>query len=282
MEQILVSKDSQEHLPKASSPATVQMAWARCHRVSIVDGMLYLDHRKQDPDRHIDEPHRLHILTPLRSRIPQEARDVAVGGILGAAKTYMVVRQRIFWPGMWKEVQDYTKGYETFARVNQRAGKVVGLLKPLPVAQGRWEPMGVDFGTDLPTSFRGNDCIVIFVDHFLKRVHWMPCTKTIDAAEFAHLFLEAIIPLHGVPREIVSDRDTHFTSDFWVEVSKRLQTQLLMSTVFHPQTEWLSEISNEQVTRYLQAFTTHHQNQWDTMLRFAEYAYNTSTHSSTN
>jgi len=110
----------------------------------------------------------------------------------------------------------------------------------------------------------------------------MPCTKTIDAAEFAHVFLEAIIRLHGVPREIVSDRDTRFTSDFWAEVSKRLQTKLLMSMAFHPQTDGLSEISNMQVTRYLQAFTTHHQDQWDTMLPLAEYAYNTSTHSSTD
>jgi hypothetical protein len=158
----------------------------------------------------------------------------------------------------------------------------VGLLKPLPVARGCWERVGVDFITDVTTSFRGNNCIVTFVDHFSKRVPWMPCTKTIDAAEFAQLFLEAIIQLHGVPREIVSNRDMCFTSDFWAEVSKRLQTKLLMSMVFHPQTDGLSEISNKQVTRYLQAFTTHHQDQWDTMLPPAEYAYNTSMHSCTD
>jgi transposase InsO family protein len=158
----------------------------------------------------------------------------------------------------------------------------VGLLKPLPVARGCWERVGVDFITDVTTSFRGNNCIVTFVDHFSKRVTWMPCTKTIDAAEFAQLFLEAIIQLHGVPREIVSNRDTCFTSDFWAEVSKRLQTKLLMSMVFHPQTDGLSEISNKQVTRYLQAFTTHHQDQRDTMLPPAEYAYNTSMHSCTD
>jgi hypothetical protein len=71
-------------------------------------------------------------------------------------------------------------------------------------------------------------------------------------------------------------------SDFWAEVSKRFQTKLLMSTAFHPQTDGLSEISNKQVTRYLQAFTTHHHDQWDTMLTLAEYAYNTSTYSSTD
>ena len=51
---------------------------------------------------------------------------------------------------------------------------------------------------------------------------------------------------------------------------------------FHPQTDWLSESVNKQVTRYLQGFTTHRIYQWGTMVPLAEYAYNTSRHPSTN
>jgi hypothetical protein len=118
---------------------------------------------------------------------------MAVGGYFGAAKSYMAVRQRFFRPGMRKGVQDYAKGCDTCAQVNQWAGQVVGLLKLLPVAQGRWERVGVDFITDVLICFRGNNCIVTSVDHFAKRVHWMLCTKTIDSKEFEQLFLEAII-----------------------------------------------------------------------------------------
>jgi hypothetical protein len=75
--QILVSKDSQVHLPKASAPATVRKAWARSHRFSLDDGLLYLDLQKQDPERHKDEPRRLYIPTPLRNRILREAHDAA-------------------------------------------------------------------------------------------------------------------------------------------------------------------------------------------------------------
>jgi hypothetical protein len=57
----------------------------------------------------------------------------------------------------------------------------------------------------------------------------------------------------------------HFTSDFWTEVKKTPPTKLLMSTAFYPQTDGLSEISNNQVTQYLLAFATHHQDQWDTI-----------------
>jgi len=94
----------------------------------------------------------------------------------------MAERPRFFRPGMWKGVEAISKGWDTCARVNPRAGKVLGMLKPLPVAQGRWERVGVDSITDVPTSLRGNDCIVTFVDHDSKQAHWMPYTKTIDAA----------------------------------------------------------------------------------------------------
>jgi hypothetical protein len=48
--QILASKNGQEHPPKTSAPASMQKAWARSHRFSLDDGLLYLDLHKQDPE----------------------------------------------------------------------------------------------------------------------------------------------------------------------------------------------------------------------------------------
>jgi len=76
--------------------------------------------------------------------------------------------------------------------------------------------------------------------------------------------------------------DMHCTLDFRPEVHKRLQTKLPKSMAFHLPTDSLSEISNMQVTRYLQAFTTHHQEQWNTLLPLADNAYDMSMHSSTD
>jgi hypothetical protein len=154
--------------------------------------------------------------------------------------------------------------------VNPQAGKVVGLLILIPVARCRWKHEGVDCITDVPTSSRGNNRIVTFIVQFSKSVHWMPCNKTIDAAELEQLYLEAYIHLYGVPRETVCDRDGCFMLDFWTVVNMKLQTKLLMLTAFYSQTDRLSEISNKQVTRYLQAFPFHHQDQWDTILSLSK------------
>lgn len=55
-----------------------------------------------------------------------------------------------------------------------------------------------------------------------------------------------------------------------------------MWTVFDPQTDGVSEILNKQIMRYIQTFTTHHHDLWDTMYPLAESACNTATDSSTD
>ena len=113
-----------------------------------------------------------------------------------------------------------------------------------------------------------------------KRAHWRACKKPLDAPAFACIFIDDIVRLHGVPEEVVLDHDVHFTADYWREVARILQTKLLMSTAFHPETDGLSENSNKTVVRYLHGFATHDQANWDDYLALAEYAYNSSVHHS--
>jgi hypothetical protein len=113
-----------------------------------------------------------------------------------------------------------------------------------------------------------------------KRAHWRACRNNIEAPAFARMFIDDIVRLHGVPQEVVSGRDVCFTVEYWREVARILQTKLLMSTAFHPETDGLSENSNKTVVRYLRGFATHYQANSDDYLPLAEYAYNSSVHRS--
>jgi len=111
-----------------------------------------------------------------------------------------------------------------------------------------------------------------------QRAHWQACRGSNDAPAFPCIFIDNIGCLHGIPQEVVSDCDVHFTADYWREVVRILQTKLLMSMAFHPETYGLSQNLNKTVVRYLGGWATHDQANWDNYLPLAEYAHNPSVH----
>jgi hypothetical protein len=67
---------------------------------------------------------------------------------------------------------------------------------------------------DLPTS-EGHDSILTIVDQGCsKAAKFLPCQKTIDEPKVARLYLVHLVPLFGLPKQIISDRDPCFASQF--------------------------------------------------------------------
>ncbi|MBW0486056.1 hypothetical protein O181_025771 [Austropuccinia psidii MF-1] len=85
-----------------------------------------------------------------------------------------------------------------------------------------------------------NDCLVI-VDRFRKSVRCLLCHKEDTVMDTALLFWNKIISTFEVPKIIISDRDSKFTSEFWTNLYDMLGTKLDFSTAYHPQTDGLSE-----------------------------------------
>ena len=96
----------------------------------------------------------------------------------------------------------------------------------------------------------------------------------------ARIVMDTIVRVHGVPRVIVSDRDTRFTSSFWKEICKSMDTSLAMSSGYHPQTDGQTERANRSIEEMLRAYVGRRQTDWDERLGMVEYAYNNSVHSS--
>ena len=93
----------------------------------------------------------------------------------------------------------------------------------------------MDFIAILPKIKKQNDSIFIVIDKFSKAAHFILVKSTYKAVNIVDIFLKEIFRLHGIPKEIISDRDIKFTGKFWRSLFSGLETQLNFSTAYHPQ-----------------------------------------------
>lgn len=134
----------------------------------------------------------------------------------------------------------------------------------------------MDFITGLPRTQSGYDSIWVVVDRLTKVAHFIPVKTTYTSNALADLYMARIVCLHGVPKRIVLDRGSQFTSRFWQSLHEALGTKLNFSTAYHPQTDGQTERVNQILEDMLRACALDFGKSWDKNLPYAEFSYNNS------
>eukprot|EP00253_Pinus_taeda_P016913 PITA_16913 len=182
---------------------------------------------------------------------------------------------------MKKNIVEYLSQCLECQQIKAEHQHPAGLLQPLPVPEWKWEVISMDFITGLPKTKRNNDSIFVVVDKLSKAAHFIPVQSTYRAAQIAHIFMQNIFKLHGLPKTIISDCDVKFTSAFWKTLFAELGTQLNFNTAYHPQTDGQTERVNQMVEDMLRAYVMQKPTRWEDYLHLVEFAYNNGYHTST-
>jgi transposase InsO family protein len=106
--------------------------------------------------------------------------------------------------------------------------------------------------------------------------HFILVKTTYSGARLAELYMARIVCLHGVPKKIVSDGGSQFTSRFWQKLHECLDTKLNFSSAYHPQTDGQTERTNQVLEDMLRACALKSSGSWDKSLPYAEFSYNNS------
>ncbi|NJI21328.1 DDE-type integrase/transposase/recombinase, partial [Aeromonas veronii] len=215
----------------------------------------------------------------LRLRIMYEYHDAPTAGHLGRETTYVLLTRDFYWHHQYKWVRKYIRACEVCQRVKP-APFAQAPLQSLPTPSECWKSMSLDFIFGLPPDSGGNTGVVVFVDRFSKMVHLAAVPAEVTAKQTARLFVDMVFKHHGMPTDIVSDRDPRFTAHLWQEVFTLLGSQLSMSTADHPQTDGQTERVNRVLVDMLKSYA-HSFQYWSECLSMAEFAINNSVHAST-
>jgi transposase InsO family protein len=151
---------------------------------------------------------------------------------------------------------------------------------PSTISAKPFSHIAMDLIMWLPKS-EGYDAILTIVDHSYSRAAiFLPCSTTITGAGIAQLYLEHLFRWFRLPQKIISNRDSRFTSHFTRELTKSLGIEQNLSMAFRPQTDGLSERTNQWVEQYVRLISTN-QNQWSKWLPMATAMHNNSRNSTT-
>ena len=83
-----------------------------------------------------------------------------------------------------------------------------------------------------------------------------------------------MVGLHGVPKNIMSDRDVKFTSKFCKELFVGLGTKLAFSTTYHLQIDGQIQRVNKILEDMLRMYVMHQQHKWEDFLSLLDFTYN--------
>ncbi|HRO64990.1 MAG TPA: RNase H-like domain-containing protein [Candidatus Dojkabacteria bacterium] len=215
---------------------------------------------------------RIIIPNSLQTQIIKEYHALITGGHLGITKTYEKIKQHVWFPDMYRKIEQYIKKCD-LCEPNRRYYINTEPFKPIKSTQPM-EIIEIDHTGPLPETTNGNKYILSVVDHFTSKKWFIP-VKTTSADDTIRALIDFVFAPFEFPRYILSDNGSAFVS----EVTRQFEEFTNITPKFalpnQHNTMGSVENANKQIKDILTKFINQHtQNDWDRYIHLAAHALN--------
>jgi ribonuclease HI len=173
-----------------------------------------------------------------------EIHEGVCGGHTGGRSlAHRAIGQGYWWPYMQKDAAQYVKKCDKCQRfapsIHQPAASLNPIASPWPFSQ--W---GLDIVGPLPRAPGNRQWLIVATDYFTKWVEAEPLVHITDA-DSKRFVWKNIITRFGIPRVLVSDNGSQFTSGPFREFCEQYGIRNHFSTPAYPQANGQAESSNK-------------------------------------
>ena len=184
---------------------------------------------------------KLVIPNVLRNKVLTICHDSPLSGHFAEKRTLEKFSKLYFWPHALKDVRSWVRSCLKCNQFNPpRPGYLRGPLQPIKTDRA-FQIVCFDIaGPFFPPSSRGNQYVLIIVDHFSNWTEFVPL-KTIDAVSIARALLDNWCCRYGVPERFHSDGASNVNGNVIQELCKLIGTCKSKSSRLHPQGDGQAE-----------------------------------------
>ncbi len=207
---------------------------------------------------------KLQVVLPIsvRKTVMKLGHSIPWAGHLGRRKTHSRICKHFYWLGMSKDIAEFCKACPECQYSRKRKPRKVPLI-PLPVIDVPFQRLGMDILGPLERSKTGYKYILVICDYATRFPEVFPL-KNIKAKAIASCLVQFFSRV-GIPKEILTDRGTNFTSQLLQQVYQLLGIKGLKTTPF--------KRFNQTLVQMLRKFVHEVGTDWDQWLPYLMFAY---------
>lgn len=207
----------------------------------------------------------------LRPTILNLSHSVPWAGHLGQSKTFSRMVPRFYWPQQYSDTVKYCQSCPECQLTAPSKKRDRAPLISMPIIDTPFTRIAMDIVGPLERSSAGHRYILVICDYATRYPEAFPLKK-IKARQIVNCLIQLFSRV-GLPKEIITDQGTNFTSSLLKQVYQLLGIRGVKTSPYHPQTDGLVERFNKTLKSMLRKFVAASGSDWDQWLPFLLFAY---------